>query len=99
MTLGADCLPGGLGWTRKSGHRPAKLSYGGGVWERCSGSWLRDQGRSGAAAGKDANFGIRNGRRSTPRSVAEWSAEPGVEDSEIRCDLPDGEAGCGVLRA
>ena len=34
--------------------------------------------------GQDAIFGSRNGRRSRPRSVAEWAAEPGVEASKNR---------------
>ena len=42
--------------------------------------------------GKNADFGSRNGRRSSPRSVAEWSAEPGVEASKIRRDLRWGHA-------
>jgi hypothetical protein len=32
--------------------------------------------------GQDAIFGILNGRRSRPRSVAKWAAEPGVEASK-----------------
>ena len=32
--------------------------------------------------GRMAIFGSWNGRRSRPRSVAEWAAEPGVEASK-----------------
>lgn len=32
----------------------------------------------------DSNLGDRSGRRSTQRSVAEWSAEPGAEVAQIR---------------
>ena len=32
----------------------------------------------------DSNLGGRSGRRSTQRSVAEWSAEPGAEAAQIR---------------
>ena len=32
----------------------------------------------------DSNLGSRSGRRSTQRSVAEWSAEPGAEAAQNR---------------
>jgi hypothetical protein len=34
------------------------------------------------SGGRMAIFGSWNGRRSRPRSVAEWAAEPGVEASK-----------------
>jgi hypothetical protein len=49
------------------------------------GKWIGDHGcQIKDEVGKDSNLGSRSARRSTQRSVAKWSAEPGAEAAQIR---------------
>ena len=57
---------------------------GGVIWDH--GCWVKDE-----VAG-DSKLGSRSARRSTQRSVAEWSAEPGAEAAQFRR-----AGGAGVL--
>ncbi len=66
----------GLRWPPISGHRGVNLSYGGGGAGMCIALGLGNQGfRCLGWSWQAGRFGCRNGKRSTPRSVAEWRAE------------------------
>jgi hypothetical protein len=65
---------------RESDHSVAKLSYGAGrgglIVDHAY--WIKD------GLARDSNLGCWSARRSTQRSVAQWSAEPGAEAAQIR---------------
>ena len=70
----------GMSWTRKSGHRLAKLSYAAGCLLACNPS--THDVKFGAEGGPI--LGSWSGGRSTVRSAAEGRAQPAAEASQNR---------------